>query len=85
MLKTLKSAAELVALLNAELRKHDIGAVHQRGKHRRRKDQCNDSNTPEQVQALKPPSQRPEQLFVLSLSSRCRPVAPLGEHVSQTI
>ena len=62
-----------------------IGAVHQRGKHRRRKDQCNDSNTPEQVQALKPPSQRPEQLFVLSLSSRCRPVAPLGEHVSQTI
>jgi hypothetical protein len=62
-----------------------IGAVHQRGKHRRRKDQCNDSNTTEQVQALKPPSQRPGQLFVLSLPSRFRPVAPLGEHVSQTI
>jgi hypothetical protein len=41
-------------------------AVHQRGK-RRRKDQCNDSNTPEQVQTLKPPSQRADQLFVFFL------------------
>jgi hypothetical protein len=61
-----------------------MGAVHQRGK-RRRKDQCKDSNTPGQVQTLKPPFQRAEQIFVLFLPSPYRPAPLLEEHVLQTI